>query len=138
MSRGGEDPEARRGEGEKEVAGQQTRQVGQGTDVDVRVGCSQGGNRSPKGHTDVRQRPGRAFRTNSKSLDRCGLKMALPPARCHSFSRWRKMDSAAPPHYPCGKGHCHLGPVTLPTSLPIQVCPRPSGFRDFGLLDART
>lgn len=44
----------RQGEGEKEVAGQQARQVGQGTDMDVKVGCSQGGDRSPKGHRDVR------------------------------------------------------------------------------------
>lgn len=125
----------RQGEGEKEVAGQQARQVGQGTDMDVKVGCSQGGDRSPKGHRDVRQGPGRAFRTNSKILDRYGLRLALPPADCHSFSSWRKMDSAAPPHNPCVKGHCHLGPVTLHTPLRCALNPLASEPLDSWMLE---
>lgn len=75
-------------------------QVGQGTDLGVMAGCSQQSDRSPKGHRDGRQGPGWAFRTGSKNLGRRVLRMALPPADCHSLSRLRR-KVLGPLHIPC-------------------------------------
>lgn len=82
------------------VARLQARQVGQGTELGVKVGCSQKDDKSPKGLRDTRQGSGWAFWTSSKNLGRCVLRMALPPAHCHSLSRLRKKTPALL-HIPC-------------------------------------
>lgn len=51
-------------------AGLQARRVVQGSELGVKVGCSQKGDRSPQGHRDGRQGSDCAFRTSSKNLGR--------------------------------------------------------------------
>ena len=79
---------------------------------------------------DGRQGPGWALKMSSKNQSRCVLRMAPPPACCHSLSRCRRKDSASlpiPPPTPVDKDLVTWACSPFPPTPPrlIQVCTKP-------------